>query len=154
MQHPLRPFPKPETVDRGGAFRSVLTFRVLSYSPKFGSVGISEALHASIVTRTETRLALSVAVAVAIIGGAWSVADHFAFGTNAFDSGVIDHALWRVTHGLDDVSSLNGLSLFADHPSPIFLLLAPVYLVAPLWGLPVYFALRAVSTGMWFGLPG
>lgn len=99
-------------------------------------------------TRVERRAALLIAIIVAVLAGAWSVADHFAFGTDAFDSGVIDHALWRVTHGFDDVSTLNGQPLFADHPSPVLLLVLPVYFVEPAWGLPVYFALRSVSVGM------
>lgn len=98
--------------------------------------------------RSEVGAAAALAVGVAALGAAWSIADHFAFGTGAFDAGIIDHALWRITHGYDDASTLNGQHLFVDHPSPILLLLLPVYAVKPAWGLPTYFALRAASAGM------
>ena len=99
-------------------------------------------------TPGETRIAVAVAVAVAAVAASWSIANHATFGTNVFDSGVIDHALWRVAHGFSDVSTLNGRPLFADHPSGVLLLMLPIYKLAPGMGLPVYFGLRAMSAGL------
>ena len=102
----------------------------------------------SAVPQGDRRLALWLAGLAAVAAGAWSVANHLTFGTNVFDSGVIDHALWRVTHGFDDVSSLNGRPLFADHPSGVLLVFLPIYQLAPSLALPVYFVVRAVSAGL------
>lgn len=71
----------------------------------------------------------------AIAGGAlfWvALARHRAFQTHGFDLGIFTNALWNVTHGQGYVSSVKGgINLLADHQSPLFLVLAPLFWLLP-----------------------
>lgn len=57
---------------------------------------------------------------------------HWAFSSGYADLGIFDSAIWNLTHGNGYVSSVKGgMNLFADHQSPIFWLLAPLYAAIP-----------------------
>ncbi|HYX63019.1 MAG TPA: DUF2079 domain-containing protein, partial [Burkholderiales bacterium] len=57
---------------------------------------------------------------------------HLAFESHGWDLGIFTNALWNLTHGNGYVSSLKGgINLLADHQSPLFWLLAPVFWAVP-----------------------
>ena len=57
---------------------------------------------------------------------------HRAFQTHGFDLGIFTNALWNAVHGNGYISSVKGgINLLADHQSPVFLLLAPLFVLLP-----------------------
>jgi uncharacterized membrane protein len=61
-----------------------------------------------------------------------SLVRHRAFDSHGWDLGIFTNAIWNLTHGNGYVSSLKGgINLFADHQSPLFWLLAPLFWLAP-----------------------
>lgn len=72
------------------------------------------------------------AAAVAALWAAVSLRRHGSYGSGAADLGIFTNAIWNLTHGNGYVSSVkDGISLFADHQSPIFWLLAPLFRLFP-----------------------
>jgi len=90
---------------------------------------------------------------------------HASFETHGYDLGIFTNAIWNLTHGNGYVSSVKGgINLFADHQSPLFWALAPLFhlvprpetlLVAQAFGLaaggpPLYFLARSrLGSGHW-----
>ena len=57
---------------------------------------------------------------------------HYSFDSHGFDLGIFTNAMWNLTQGNGYVSSVKGgINLFADHQSPLFWLLAPLFWLAP-----------------------
>jgi uncharacterized membrane protein len=54
-------------------------------------------------------------------------------GTTIFDLGIFDQAVWLIAHGRPIFLSTRGLTIFADHFSPILYLIAPLYWI---WDTP------------------
>ena len=98
--------------------------------------------------QTATRRAAVVCLFAGAFGAAWILASHFTFHTNTFDSGVIDNVLWKFSHGLGDVSAINGTHLFADHFSPIWILALPLYWFLPSAALPALLVAQAASAAL------
>lgn len=73
--------------------------------------------------------------ASAVVGAAlaWiALLRHWAFESHGHDIGIFTNAIWNLTHGNGYVSSIkDGINLFADHQSPLFWLLAPLFRIAP-----------------------
>jgi uncharacterized membrane protein len=73
--------------------------------------------------------------ATAVVGGVFfanSLARHWAFETHGHDLGIFTNALWNLIHGNGYVSAIKGgINLFADHQSPLFWLLAPLFWLVP-----------------------
>ncbi len=97
----------------------------------------------------------------------WSLASlrrHWAFHSGSADLGIFTNAIWNLTHGMGYISSLKrGMNLFADHQSPLFWLLAPLFYIFPhpetllisqalglaLGGVALYFLSRQYSNQVW-----
>lgn len=61
-----------------------------------------------------------------------SLARHYAFDSHGYDLGIFTNAMWNLVHGNGYVSSVkNGINLFADHQSPTYWLLAPLFALLP-----------------------
>ncbi len=77
----------------------------------------------------------TVGLATLIVGGLWTLASlerHWAFGSNAGDLGIFTSAIWNLIHGNGYVSAVkNGMNLFADHQSPIFWGVVPLFSLWP-----------------------
>lgn len=57
---------------------------------------------------------------------------HRAFETHGYDLGIFTNAMWNLTHGYGYVSAVKGgINLFADHQSPSYWLLAPLFWLVP-----------------------
>lgn len=57
---------------------------------------------------------------------------HWAFESHGYDLGIFTNVLWNLTQGNGYVSSVKGgINLFADHQSPLFWALAPMFWLAP-----------------------
>jgi uncharacterized membrane protein len=57
---------------------------------------------------------------------------HRAFESHGYDLGIFTNAIWNLTHGNGYVSSVKGgINLFADHQSPLFWALAPLFRLVP-----------------------
>jgi uncharacterized membrane protein len=57
---------------------------------------------------------------------------HWRFGSNAFDLGIFDQAIWLASRFEAPASTVSGFTnVLGDHFSPIVLLLAPLYWIAP-----------------------
>lgn len=71
----------------------------------------------------------------ALVGGAFlwiSLLRHWAFESHGHDLGIFTNAIWNLAHGNGYVSSVKGgVNLFADHQSPLFWALAPLFWLAP-----------------------
>lgn len=80
------------------------------------------------LARTPAR---TLAVSSLLMGGLWSFASlrrHWAFESHSFDLGIFTSAIWNLVHGFGYVSApKGGMNLLADHQSPIFWALAPVF---------------------------
>ena len=84
------------------------------------------------VARAPAR-ALWGAAAVVGLSFLWvSLLRHWAFESHGHDLGIFTNALWNLTHGNGYVSSVKGgINLFADHQSPLFWVLAPLFRLIP-----------------------
>lgn len=69
------------------------------------------------------------------VGALWSLAAlrrHWALESHAFDLGIFTNGIWNLVSGNGYLSSVkNDLPLFADHQSPLFWVLAPLFALAP-----------------------
>ena len=84
------------------------------------------------VQRSPARALWSVAAIVGAILFSIALLRHRAFETHGYDLGIFTNAIWNLTHGNGYVSSVkNGMNLFADHQSPTFWLLAPLFWLVP-----------------------
>jgi uncharacterized membrane protein len=85
--------------------------------------------------RLEARPAFTLWGAAILVGTGWAMASllrHWSFGSHSFDLGIFTNAIWNLVHGHGYISSLkDGMNLFADHQSPLFWLLAPVFKLFP-----------------------
>jgi Predicted membrane protein (DUF2079) len=83
----------------------------------------------------ERAPALTLWTAAALVGAVyfWNAAlRHWAFESHGHDLGIFTNAMWNLTHGNGYVSSIkDGMNLFADHQSPLFWLLAPLFWAVP-----------------------
>jgi uncharacterized membrane protein len=70
------------------------------------------------------------------------------FDMTAYDAGIFDNVLWRLSHLYNDVSAITGSHHFSDHMSPLLLLAVPIYAVVPHFGLPILMIAQAVSVGL------
>lgn len=84
------------------------------------------------VERAPARALWGAAAAAATCYFWVSIARHRAFDSHGWDLGIFTNAMWNLTHGLGYVSSLKGgMNLFADHQSPLFWALAPLFALLP-----------------------
>lgn len=69
------------------------------------------------------------------VSSLWSYSSlrrHWNLESNSFDLGIFTNTMWNLVHGNGYVSSIKGgMNLFADHQSPIFWVLAPIFSVFP-----------------------
>jgi uncharacterized membrane protein len=83
----------------------------------------------------ERAPALALWTAAAAVGAVFlsvSLVRHSAFESHGWDLGIFTNGIWNLTHSNGYVSSLKGgINLFADHQSPLFWLLAPVFWLVP-----------------------
>jgi uncharacterized membrane protein len=76
----------------------------------------------------KTVLAVACAAVYALIG----LFRHWRFESSAFDLGIFDQVVWRLSRFETPASSIRGLSnIFGDHFHPIIALFAPLYWIAP-----------------------
>ncbi|MGA7984171.1 MAG: DUF2079 domain-containing protein [Burkholderiales bacterium] len=82
--------------------------------------------------RSPARALWLAAGAVAAVFLWTSLLRHRAFQTHGYDLGIFTNAIWNLTHGNGYISSVKGgINLFADHQSPVFWLLAPLFWAVP-----------------------
>ena len=78
------------------------------------------------------RALLTSSLFVAIIWGTASLKRYFTVQEHSMDLTIFTNTMWNFVHGRGYISSLkNGMSLFTDHQSPTFLLLAPFFYFFP-----------------------
>ena len=84
------------------------------------------------LARSPARALWSAAAAIGA-GFLWiSFLRHWAFESHGHDLGIFTNAIWNLTHGNGYVSSIKGgINLFADHQSPLFWTLAPLFWLWP-----------------------
>jgi uncharacterized membrane protein len=74
-------------------------------------------------------------VVTAVVALAWfcvSLLRHWALDSHGYDLGIFTNVMWNLTHGNGYVSAVKGgINLFADHQSPTYWLLAPVFWLVP-----------------------
>ena len=86
----------------------------------------------SALERAPARTLWAAVVAVGVLYLWVALVRHRSFDTHGFDLGIFTNAMWNLTHGNGYVSSVKGgINLFADHQSPLFWVLAPVFWLAP-----------------------
>jgi len=84
------------------------------------------------VSRAPERPLWAAAAAVGLALFAVAMVRHSAFESHGHDLGIFTNAMWNLTHGGGYVSSVkDGINLFADHQSPTFWLLAPLFALVP-----------------------
>lgn len=85
--------------------------------------------------RLETHPRGTLLAGFLFFGTLWSwvaLERHWAYASGYADLGIFVNAIWNLTHGNGYISSVKeGMNLFADHQSPIFWLLAPVFKALP-----------------------
>ena len=87
---------------------------------------------ADAVRRSGARPLWVVAAIVGFCMYGVSLLRHYAFDSHGYDLGIFTNVMWNLTHGNGYVSSVkNGINLFADHQSPTYWLLAPLFALAP-----------------------
>ena len=61
-----------------------------------------------------------------------SLLRHWALDSHGYDLGIFTNVMWNLVHGNGYLSSVkNGINLFADHQSPTYWLLAPLFWLVP-----------------------
>ncbi|GEM_PF-3841575 len=60
-----------------------------------------------------------------------AIEKHYSFSSSAYDLGIFDQELWGYTYGGFSFNTVRGLSLQADHFSPIAFLFVPFYYLFP-----------------------
>jgi uncharacterized membrane protein len=84
------------------------------------------------VERAPQRTLWSAAAAVGALYLWVALVRHRAFDSHGYDLGIFTNAIWNLAHGNGYVSSVKGgINLFADHQSPLFWVLAPLFWMAP-----------------------
>ena len=84
------------------------------------------------IRRAPTRAHWTASFAIAALLFAVALYRHRAFQSHGFDLGIFTNTIWNLVHGNGYVSSVKGgINLFADHQSPLFWLLAPLFWLAP-----------------------
>ena len=84
------------------------------------------------VERAPARALWLAAAAVGAVFFAVSLRRHWAFESHGFDLGIFTNVMWNLVHGSGYVSSMKGgINLFADHQSPLFWILAPLFYAIP-----------------------
>lgn len=74
----------------------------------------------------------SMVVGFAIVYSLIGLVRHWRFGSNAFDLGIFDQAVWHLSRFERPASTVSGFSnILGDHFSPLLLALAPLYWIAP-----------------------
>ncbi len=78
--------------------------------------------------RSQPRALWTAAAAVGAILFGVALQRHRVFESHGYDLGIFTNALWNLIHGNGYVSAVkDGINLFADHQSPSFWLLAPLF---------------------------
>jgi uncharacterized membrane protein len=84
------------------------------------------------VERSGARPLWIAAAAVGLLLFGIALMRHWAFDSHGYDLGIFTNVMWNLTHGNGYVSSVkDGINLFADHQSPTYWLLAPVFWLVP-----------------------
>jgi uncharacterized membrane protein len=87
--------------------------------------------HAAVEAAPGRTLWSTVAVLTALFFGV-ALLRHRAFQSHGFDLGIFTNAMWNLVHTNGYVSSVKGgINLFADHQSPLFWVLAPIFWTVP-----------------------
>ena len=78
---------------------------------------------------------VSIGLMAALFGSAYALYGlfrHWHFGSNAYDLGIFDQAVWHLSRLEAPASTIRGVSnLFGDHFHPMIALLAPLYWIVP-----------------------
>jgi uncharacterized membrane protein len=83
-------------------------------------------------SRTERRSLVALIALFACAYALYGLFRHWHFGSNAYDLGIFDQAIWRLSRFETPASSITGLSnILGDHFYPILALFTPLYWVAP-----------------------
>ena len=73
---------------------------------------------------------------------------HWNLATSSHDLGIFTNAIWNLTHGNGYYSSVkDGISLFADHQSPLFWLTAPFFMLVPRAETLLFLQAAGLATG-------
>lgn len=83
--------------------------------------------------------------AVAAALSALSLSRIASLQTGSVDVTIIGHTLWRLAHGLSDVTSTTGWSQLAQHPSPSLLLFLPIFRIEGSLGIAALVGTQMVS---------
>jgi len=84
------------------------------------------------VARSSARTLWSTAAVVGTLYLYVALLRHQAFESHGFDLGIFTNAMWNLTHGNGYFSSVKGgINLLADHQSPLFWVLAPLFWLVP-----------------------
>jgi hypothetical protein len=82
--------------------------------------------------RAPARSLWSAAAAIGAVLLWVAVMRHRAYFSHGFDLGIFTNTIWNLTHGNGYISSVKGgINLFADHQSPLFWLLTPLFALVP-----------------------
>jgi uncharacterized membrane protein len=86
-------------------------------------------------TPVTRRQQLKLGTLVAAFAAAYSLIGlfkHWHFDSSAYDLGIFDQVIWRMSRFEAPISSVKGhTNIFGDHFHPIIALLAPIYWIAP-----------------------
>ncbi len=72
-------------------------------------------------------------ISYALFYGYVTIERYYRYDTTVFDMGIFDQAIWLIAHGKPIFLSTRGLTIFADHFSPILYLIASLYWI---WDSP------------------
>ena len=94
--------------------------------------------------RDRGALGVAAALAAALFAASWY--RHATFRSDAFDLGVFQQAVWKLSRFDAPEVTLIGWNAFADHISPVLLLFVPLYWLraTPVW----FFLAQAVAFGL------
>jgi uncharacterized membrane protein len=84
-------------------------------------------------SRRRERLGLTALVgAFALVYSLIGLCRHWQFGSNAFDLGIFDQAIWHASRLEAPASTISGFAnVLGDHFSPVLFTLVPLYWIAP-----------------------
>ena len=99
--------------------------------------------------RDRARVAVvALAVLFTILYSLYGLFRHWHFGSSAYDLGIFDQVVWRLSRFETPGSSIRGFTHFlGDHFFPIVALFAPLYWIAPGQSVPVFLGLYQKSKG-------
>lgn len=101
-----------------------------------------------IPNRAGRNLAIAVSSAAFLTFSTFALLRLATFDMTAFDAGIFDNVLWRVSNGYGDVTDLTGAHHFSDHLSLLILLAIPIYATVPSLGLPALIIAQAASVAL------